>query len=322
VQRVLRQNRVKHMGGTAVVGGETVRYDLCSVDARSAAQRAEDECRGRPAGPVIVVVPGHGQTVDGPRKLVAAAALFSRSKIAWCIDPAPCRGGDCTEARAIAAIARQKLSAEFPHPDDPDRPVQAVLIGWSHGGSEALRAAAADPDLFPCFVGLCSTGFVERRLLGMLLGFCLETLRIIGRCICRRRWQYLRDTMRLGADLAVGLVRDLWHGHSLVKLVQDVVWATRRVVGPTFPYTGWALLVWGRQDTVVRWRDVFPDCTDPEEIPGSLARFQAENLPRARRVEVAVIDGDHVGPEADAIDFVRLGLSGVHQLDGVTDERL
>jgi len=319
VARALRENTVHHDWGTAVVGGERVRYDLRTIDARTAAQRAEDERRGRPAGPVIVVVPGHGQTVNGPRKLLAAAALLSRSKIAWCINATPSWGGDYTEGKAITVIIRERLGALFPRIFDTtgmETAAEAILMGWSHGGSEALRAAAEDPDLFPYFVGLCPTGFVERRPLELLGSFCLEAARITGRSILHRRWGYLRDTLRLGLDLQIGLAQDLWHGRSVIKLIKDVAWASRKVPGPTFPYTGQALVVWGKQDTVVRWRDVFPKCADPDGIAGSQARFQQENLPYARRVEAAIIDGDHVGPEADAPAFVRLGLGWLDQLDG------
>jgi pimeloyl-ACP methyl ester carboxylesterase len=318
VERLLRASRAQHEWGTATVGGETVRYEVRTVDARSAGRRAEDDLRGGPAGPVVVVVPGHGQTVDGPRKLVAAAALLSRSKIAWCIDPVPCRGGDCTEAQAIAAAARQKLRATFPELQDRGLPVEAILIGWSHGGSEALRAAAADPALFPYYLGLCPTGFVERQPLAFVLSFALEALRVTGRCLRGRKGKYLLDMLRLGKDLSIGLVHDLWRARSLARLVADVVWAGRRVPGPAFPYPGEVLVIWGRHDSLIRWQDVFPTCADPDGLPSAMPSFRQQNLPCARRVEMAVIDGDHVAPEADAIEFVRLGLSWLGQLDEAT----
>ena len=38
-----------------------------------------------------------------------------------------------------------------------------VLVGWSHGGAEALRAAAGAADLAAATVGLCAAGLIVRR---------------------------------------------------------------------------------------------------------------------------------------------------------------
>ena len=60
--------------GMVGIQGESVRYEIRIVDARSPQQREQDARRGGPSGNIMVVVPGHGQGVHGPKKLVAAAA--------------------------------------------------------------------------------------------------------------------------------------------------------------------------------------------------------------------------------------------------------
>jgi pimeloyl-ACP methyl ester carboxylesterase len=301
-----------HDQGTVSVQDELVRYEIRIVDARSPQQREQDAQRGRPGGNIMVVIPGHGQTIHGPKKLVATAAQLSRSKIAWCIDPVPARGGDRMEAQAIARVVRDRISTTFAVKDER---VTASLIGWSHGGSEALLAAEHDPDLFPQFLGLCPTGLVDRRQRELLYSFFLEATRILWTSLRHREWNRLRDTLRLGWNAAAGMARDLWRGRSAKRLVEDIGWATRNVAREPVGYTGEVVLLFGAQDTVVRWHDAFPECNEPQQISHSLADYQEENFPSARRVEVRVIEGAHVAPEADAPSFLRTGLGLLDQLD-------
>lgn len=298
--------------GVVVVDGEPVRYELHMVDSRPARQRGQDAQRGKPDGNVLVVVPGHGQSAHGPKKLVAAAAQLSRSKIVWCIDPVPARGGDRVEAQAIAGVVRDMISSTFPAGDEPTR---ATLIGWSHGGGEALLAAECDPVLFPQFLGLCPTGLVDRRRRELLHSFFLEAVRILWASARRRDWTCLQDALRLGLNAAAGVVRDLWRGRSLRRLLEDIGWAARKVSPGPISYPGEVVLLFGAQDTVVRWQDAFPDCEQPQDIPTALTAFQEQNFPQARRVEVQVLAGSHIAPEADAAAFLRTGLGLLEQWD-------
>ncbi|HSR33373.1 MAG TPA: hypothetical protein VLY63_22645 [Anaerolineae bacterium] len=298
--------------GVVQVQGESVRYEIRIVDARSAQQRKLDAQRGRPAGSVMIIVPGHGQNTHGPKKLVDSAAQLSRSKIAWCIDPSPAKGGDRIEAQAIARVIRDRISTMFPAKDEP---TVATLIGWSHGGSEALRAAEHDPELFPQFLGLCPTGLVERRLLELLFSFFLEATRILWVSARQRDWTCMKDTLRLGWNAGAGLVRDLWRGRSVRRLLEDLGWAARKVTSNPISYTGEVVLLFGAQDTVVRWHDAFPGCERPQDISRLLAQYQQEHFPQARRVEVKVLQGAHVAPEVDAPTFLQAGLSLLGQWD-------
>jgi pimeloyl-ACP methyl ester carboxylesterase len=298
--------------GVVEVQGESVRYEMRVVDARSTQQREQDAQRGRPDGNIMVVVPGHGQSIHGPKKLVVTAAQLSRSKIAWCIDPVPAKGGDRIEAQAIARVVRDRISTMFPAKDGP---TAATLIGWSHGGSEALQAAERDPDLFPQFLGLCPTGLVGRRQSELLYSFFLEATRILWTSVRQRDWTCLKDTLRLGWNAGAGLVRDLWRSKSLRRLTEDLSWASRKVASRPLGYSGEVVLLLGAQDTVVRWQDAFPGCERSRNISGCLAAYQERHFPQARRVEVQVIEGAHVAPEVDAPTFLRAGLSLLEQLD-------
>ena len=312
VSALVRRNMGEHERGDVEVPGETIGYELCTIDARSDQQRERDTHRGRPDGNIMVVVPGHGQTIHGPKKLVATAALMSRSRIAWCVDTAPAKGGDRTEAQAIARVVKENISTTFP---DMEEPIAATLIGWSHGGSQALLGAEFAPDLFPQFLGVCSTGLVDRQSLELLYSFFLEATRILWASVRRRDWTCLKDTLRVGWNAGVGLIRDLWNTKSLRRLTEDIGWAARNVTSSPFGYTGEVVLLFGAQDTVMRWRDLFPGCDRPQDIPKFLPAYQEKNFPLASRVEVQVVEGDHVAPETDAPSFLQTGLSLLQQLD-------
>jgi hypothetical protein len=264
-------------------------------------------------GNVLILVPGHGQTVDGPRNLLAALAELSRSGIACCVDPVPAKGGDRAEAEAIVAVARATIAALFPTAHGP-LPIQATAVGWSHGGAKALRAASQDPLLFPQYLGLCPTGLVERRPADLVCSFFLQALRSLGRSLLRGDRDCIATTLRLGANLLIGLVRDLARSRSLRRLVADVRWACRRVSGPTFGYPGEVAIVWGEGDSVVPWRDAFPEADCAQQIGLALPGFSQDNFPLALRVAVLVLPGDHVSPEMDAPSFVRAGLASLGQL--------
>ena len=254
----------------------------------------------------MVVVPGHGQTIHGPKELTATAALMSRSKIAWCIDPTPAEGGDRTEAQAIARVVRESISTRFPETEEP---IAATLIGWSHGGSQALLAAEFAPDLFPQFLGVCPTGFVDRQPRELLQSFFLEATRTLWASVRQRDWNCLQDTLRVGWNAGGGLIQDLWRSKSPTRLIEDVGWAAKNVASQPLGYTGEVVLLFGAQDAVVRWRDLFPHCDRPQDIPKFLAEYQEKNFPLASRVEVQVAEGSHVAPETDAPSFLQTGLS-------------
>jgi len=298
--------------GSVAVANEIVDYEISTVEERPFQHRTRDSHEKKLTGNIIVIVPGHGQTVKGPRNLVTTAALLSKSKIVWCIDPTPAKGGDRIEAHAIARIVRERISATFPTTNEP---ITATIIGWSHGGSEALRAAEYAPDLFSQYLGLCPTGFVDRRPSEFLFSFMLEAVRILWTSLYQWDYPCLLGTLRVGVNAGIGTARDLWRSKSLKRLFDDITWATRKVSDKPLGYTGEIVLLYGAQDTVIRWKDAFPECDKPQNIPEFLTTYQKENFPHSKLVDVRVIEGSHIAPEVNAYSFLKLGLRLLEQLD-------
>jgi hypothetical protein len=287
------------------------------VDCRTREQKDRDRALGCLGGNLIVVVPGHGQTVDGPRNLTVAAARLSRSRLAWCIDPVPAAGGDRTEGRALGTIVRQRLAALFPAQAErqPDPPVKATVAGWSHGGAEALLAAAADGALFQQWLGLCPTGMIARSVPGLAAHFTLEALQVVWQALANRDWRLLQDVIRVGGNLVRGAAGDLVSTRAPRRLVDDVRWACYQVAGPDLGYGGEAAILFAREDSVIRWRDLVPGCPEADGIEGCVPGLKETYFPGARQVQVRVIKGNHLSPESEAGTFVRAGLELLGQLD-------
>jgi hypothetical protein len=111
------------------------------------------------------------------------------------------------------------------------------------------------------------------------------------------------------------LIRDLWRSKSPRRLIEDIGWAGSKVPSERFGYSGEVVLLFGALDTVVRWHDAFPECDRPGDIPTSLAKYQEQNFPLAKRIEVQVVPGGHAAPEVDAASLLQTGLGLLEQLD-------
>ena len=74
-----------------------------------------------------------------------------------------------------------------------------------------------------------------------------------------------------------------------------------RSPGPHFGYTGTVGIVFGAQDRVIRWRDVFPSCRDAGEIGRWLPQLRTQDFPHVQELQVEVLAGDHLSPETDSI---------------------
>jgi hypothetical protein len=291
------------------VDGQRVEYEWLEVDLRTEEQRQADTVAGRLAGDPAVVLPGHGQTVASPVKLTAAAAALSGGRVAWCIDITPPGGGDPVLARALSPIIRARITALFPASAPPEAPseqaARATLIGWSHGGGEALRSAEYDPALFPRVVGLCPAGLIERRPRELLTGFLREVTQIVRAALLRHDGPGLQDGLRVGFDILRGMARDGIRSRSARRVLDDIRWASRKVPGPGFAYGGDVAIIFARNDTVIRWQAVFPACSGPEEIPAHLDDYRRADFPLAARLRVSVLEGDHLSPEHAAAEYAR-----------------
>ena len=65
------------------------------------------------------------------------------------------------------------------------------------------------------------------------------------------------------------------------------------------------VLLFGEDDTVIRWRDVFPACEDSSQVEQSLVEYRRNNFPGVRVLRVSILDGDHAAPELQASLYVR-----------------
>jgi len=306
--RATEQIRIVRGRGHVIVAGERIGYALHSYDARTPAERLSDRERGALGGALVLLLPGHGQTAVSAALLLAESALHSRAGVAWLADIDPPAGGDPTRARALPAIIRRhwaELGAGETLP-----PGGIVLAGWSHGGAEALYAAATHPDLVGSVIGLCSSGLVQRppgELLGSFAGECGRIALRSLRQGPHASWQALR----IGADIATGITGDVVRTRSLRRAADDACWAAAKVVGPDFDYPGDVVLLFAEDDTVIRWQAVFPDCATPDDIPACLAAYRRTDFPCAARVIVRVLPGNHLSPGIEpAYTHTALTLTG------------
>jgi hypothetical protein len=156
---------------------------------------------------------------------------------------------------------------------------------------------------------------VKRHPLELIFSFGLEAVHIAWSGLRKLDWAYMRSALRVGADFVYGLLRDMWRTRSIVRLVEDVLWAGPQVVGPAYDYPGEVVLLLGRRDTVIRWRDAFPDARQAQDVPALLPAYKQANFPQASRLEVRVMEGNHLAPEVRAAEYVGQALALLEQLD-------
>jgi len=288
--------------GEIEIDGERLGYALCECDVRSGEQRQHDAARGALAGDLIIIIPGHGQTADSALHLIHQSAQHSKSKVAWCVDIDPPVGGDPVKARAMPLIVQQHLPALLAAEAPSTRTAQRVtLFGWSHGGAEALRTAEAAPDLIPHVVGLCPAGLIQRSVLELLFSFLVECSHLVLVALKRGDPEYLRTVLSIGANIAQGVYHDARRTRSLSRPWRDICWTAKKASGPHTSYTGTVGIVFGAQDRVIRWRDVFPRCRDTSEIGRWMPQVQAADFPCAEELQVEALVGNHLSPETDPL---------------------
>ena len=305
------------------VAGERLSYEVYECDARSDAERAEDARQGTLQGDLIVVIPGHWQTADSAKLLIGTSAAEGRSRVAWCVDIDPASGGDPVKAQALPLILAQDaghlvggrnvgqdsiLSYGRDRQNAPGAAVPNVsLFGWSHGGAEALRTADLSPGLFRQVALICAAGLVDRTLWEMIPSFVIECLAIAGYAVLRGNDSYRRRVVAIVLNIAGGIYRDLIRARSPRRVAVDVWWATRNVPGPAFRYDGDVAIIFGADDRVIRWRDVCPECTSPQEVAGAVEQLRQRDFPCVHSLQVQVLAGNHLSPDTDAA-FARTAL--------------
>ena len=153
--------------------------------------------------------------------------------------------------------------------------------------------------MIPHVVGLCPAGLVQRSVLELLLSFLVECIHIVLVALKRGDPDYLRTVLGFGANIVQGVYGDARRTRSLSRPWRDICWTARKVPGPHYSYAGTVGIVFGAQDRVIRWRDVFPRCRDASEIGRWLPQLQAQDFPHVQELQVEALAGDHLSPETD-----------------------
>jgi pimeloyl-ACP methyl ester carboxylesterase len=297
----------KQERGEVEIAGDRIGYDLYAIDGRTREQREKNEKDGALDGNLIVFIPGHAQRAATAKRLHAAIIARSASKVLWSIDVDPPRNGDPAKAEALIKIIHSKAGQGFFKADLEEQgvepPFNISIIGWSHGGAEALRAANIAPALFQHVTALCPAGLIERSLRDLIVSFLMETIRIGWRSM-RTGFSNSRASLIFGADLLRGVLTDLYRSRSLRRLIHDARWAGKKLVGREFTYEGTVVVLFGESDTVIRWRDVFPECQHPGDIDPILDEYRKRDFPLVRSIKVQVLEGNHMAPETSAPVYI------------------
>jgi pimeloyl-ACP methyl ester carboxylesterase len=290
------------------VAGERIGYYLYEIDARTAEQRERNARQRSLDGNLIVYIPGHAQRATTAKRLHAELIAQSASKVIWSVDIDPPRNGDPAKAEALVQIIKERTGQGFLGADSKEQVVEPpfgiTLIGWSHGGAEALRAANAAPALFQHVAALCPSGLTERSLRELVLSFSRESIRI-GWNIVRTSLSESTAGLVFGADLLRGILTDLFRTRSARRLIGDARWAGKKLVGEDYAYDGTVVVLFGESDSVIRWKDVFPDCQHPDDIDQALTEYRKKDFPRVRSVKVQVLEGNHMAPETSAPVYIK-----------------
>jgi len=294
--------------GEAEVDGQTIGYTLYEVDARPESQRIANARDKALDGNLNVYVPGHGQTVTAAKNLIATIVALSSSKVLWAIDIDPPRGGDAARADALIKIIRKKASqdlfgGEGQEAAEPPS-FRVTIFGWSHGGAEAMRAAEKAPALFQQVIGLCPAGLTKRSPYEFAWSFVLECWRIFWDALPRLDRSIAR-ALAMGYDVLAGLFCDLLRSKSLQRVINDIRWASGKVTGQHYEYDGMVVILFGENDGVIRWRDVFTACQHPGNIGQFVEEYKKRDFPIVRGLQVRVLEGNHIAPETRAPLYVR-----------------
>jgi pimeloyl-ACP methyl ester carboxylesterase len=292
--------KVEHGSVQLTPGRESIGYSLFEVRCITEDINPRQDSITKLECDLSVFIPGHGQKAWTAKKLIYSLAMHTTSGLVWSLDIDPPSGGDPKRAEALLAILRRRTDKELGWKlGEAGQPLHKLaLFGWSHGGGEALRTAALDPSLFQQVAVFCPAGLIERKPVELAWSFSLESLRIFFYTLSRSlRKLFLASMLML--DILAGMFGDLFRTRSLKRVIGDFIWVCHKVTGPDYAYTGQVALIFGQNDTVIRWRDVFPTLSTPEEVAQRGAALQRENFPLVEELAARVIPGNHASPETD-----------------------
>jgi pimeloyl-ACP methyl ester carboxylesterase len=304
--------------GQVEVDGDKVGYTLSQLDGRDGRFRSYDKRPAELSSSLNILIPGHGQTPAGVWNLMQAIVRHSPSHLVWCVDVDPPPGGDPVKAQALIKVVRERVGIDIAGPETGEgEDTTITLLGWSHGGAEALRAAEMAPTMFRHVVALCPSGLVERQLGEFVATFVWEYLTAVGEALIRRDGSFHR-VAAVAWNALGGVLSDAIRSRSLGRIVNDLRWSTRKIVGPGYSYDGKVVILFGERDDVIRWEQVFPGCAEPGQVFQYIDHFREVSFPCVGEFGAAILEGDHMAPEILASIYVQaafdlLGLDPDHR---------
>lgn len=288
------------------IHGVKVNYTIYKIDARSESQRVANERDQSLDGNLNVYIPGHGQRAATAKSTLARIISHSTSKVVLSFDIDPPLGGDWIKAEALREIIRRKASELFANQipeSEIHQFIRVTIFGWSHGGAIALRAAHVDKELFQHVVCMCPAGLINRSSLELMWSFIVEGLLVFINATFQFNGLIWR-ALAIGWDIVIGLITDFLRNFSLCRVFDDIRWATRKAVGHDYKFDGTAIVLFGEKDTVIRWRDTFPECNHPGDISKVIDVYKRKNFPLVGKLEIKVLAGNHMAPEIRAYRFI------------------
>ena len=166
-------------------------------------------------------------------------------------------------------------------------------------------------------MALCPAGLVERQLGEFVAAFLWEYTTAVWEALTRRDGSLSR-VAAVAWNALGGVAQDVFRSRSVGRMIDDLRWSTRKVVGPGYSYDGAVAIRFGERDDVIRWEQVFPDCAEPGQLYQHIDAYKRTSFPHVSGFGVAILEGDHMAPEILASEYVRtaygiLGLGLNHQ---------
>ena len=295
---------------------ETIMGFCLFIDARSDKEKALDEQRGCPAGPVIIFFQGHAQRPDDAYEFTSKLALLSRSGmviIPVCDTPYgsdPTFHGDSGKDIILMEIVRFVLAREgiaangfvpatgMPvtvcgmslAPEKDARGTQLVSIGWSHGGILARRFAHAY-ERSVCSMGqVCPAGYEHWGPWGLTGRFIGEGLMITSKMrnghvkqILSSAWGFTKGFMGDFSRSVPAAVRHLYPA-KLLRIFRDISDCSRYCDSTSYKasHLRHIAVIFGREDS----------CMDPKRQLGinDLSHVNPDDVDRFNRTFYADVE--------------------------------
>jgi pimeloyl-ACP methyl ester carboxylesterase len=292
--------------GQIKIGRERLDYSIVEIDARNEVQGGDYVNHKTLNGDLFVYLPGHGQRVHDAANLLEYTARRSPAHLVWSIDIAPPAGGDPVKAAAFVKLVYWKIQEAFSISEEDlcsdYAPVGITLFGYSHGGGIALRAAEMAPKLVKNVVDFCPVGLLGRTPRDLVMSASKESRHILMDAL--GGYAEMTSTIKLAAGSSLGLFGDFARTKSLRRLVDDALWVNQKITGDNYGYTGNVILLFARNDSLIRWQSVFPECSDPGDIEHFVREYQRSDFPHVSNLMVRVLEGNHLSPLVDVSLYI------------------